>query len=512
MAVWVEEGSRGLAHVAMDDFPTVADAIFEIADNPLDYRRGRKLEIDIWINKEDGQIIVEDRGGEGMDSEGVADWLKWGTGHPHVAGDIGRYHKGGKAACGYLADSVEILTRRSGQSEIWQFLDSHWKSRTEWATYGEPAPYTGPIPDHLRRLPAGTGFTRLVLTDLEDRRYNLDRLRWVIGSTYRKLIVDGAVVFRLNGKPVAPLALPESTAFKRRQLNIKLPSGRTIRGWVARLDRDAIKSGPHRIQGGMRLLYQGRLITDGQYFGHHAEGKGLLQSLVGEVELNHVPPLSNKTGFKQGLPEWEEAHQALHDYLAPIIAEFRRAADEQPVSREERKRVAHVQRQLAQALKELKSNPGAGAGRQNIDAGSAGRRPPGSGDGNGPDQRSDQATRRNRARTEAPPDAVGTLHRLRSRLRHGADVPPIEIQRLDPTLRSEALRAGDTIRKIIINGAYPLYRELRGHEAYLAETALLELLLPADEEKIHAQEYIGQVNECLVAWSRVADTAADEAA
>ena len=59
MAVWIEEGSRGLAHVAMDDFPTVADALFEIADNPLDYRRGRHLNIDISIDKEHGLIGVQ---------------------------------------------------------------------------------------------------------------------------------------------------------------------------------------------------------------------------------------------------------------------------------------------------------------------------------------------------------------------------------------------------------------------------------------------------------------------
>lgn len=50
VAAWKEEGSRGLAHVAMEDFPTVADAIFEIADNPLDYRRGRPLVIEITID------------------------------------------------------------------------------------------------------------------------------------------------------------------------------------------------------------------------------------------------------------------------------------------------------------------------------------------------------------------------------------------------------------------------------------------------------------------------------
>jgi hypothetical protein len=65
MANWVEQGSRGLAHVAMDDFPTVADALFEIADNPLDYRHGRHLDINISIHKERDLIVIEDTGGKG---------------------------------------------------------------------------------------------------------------------------------------------------------------------------------------------------------------------------------------------------------------------------------------------------------------------------------------------------------------------------------------------------------------------------------------------------------------
>jgi hypothetical protein len=504
MATWIEQGSRGLAHVAMEDFPTVADAIFELADNPLDYRRGRMLAIDISINKDRGRIVVEDRGGEGMDAEGVADWLKWGTGHPHEAGDIGAYHKGGKAACGYLADSVEILTRRAGTSEVWRFVDEHWKRRTEWAHFGEPDPWTGDVPAHLRNVPTEVGFTRIVLTDLEDRRYNIDKLRWMIGSTYRRLIAESAVRFSLNGEPVEALVLPESTAFKRRDEVTTLPSGRRIRWWVARLDRDAVKAGTHRIHGGMRLLYQKRLISEGEFFGHHAEGKGLLQSIIGEVEMNHVPPLSNKTAFKQGTPEWEEVAEAMHQELAPIISEFRRAADEMPVSREERKKANAVRRQLSVALRELASRPGgADGGGEGREPHHGGRRPPRPRDTRKDPTRNRAASER-QPRTEAPADAVGVLLRLRRRLRRSQDVPPIEIRALEPSLRSEVIRSADEITAIVINKAYPLYVELNGNEAYLAETALLELLMPAEGEKTPVAEYIGQVNAALFAWAQVA--------
>lgn len=501
VAAWKEEGSRGLAHVAMGDFPTVADAIFEIADNPLDYRHGRPLVIEITIDKDGDRIVVEDRGGEGMDSDGIADWLRWGTGHPHAAGDIGKYHKGGKAACGYLGQSIEILTRRAGQTDVWRLVDTRWKDRPDWADFGEPTPYPGPIPRHLSALPREVGFTRMAITNLEERRYNVADLKWMLGNTYRRLIAEKAVTFLLNGEEVEPLELPLSTAFKERREVVTTQSGRRIKVWIGRLDRDAVKSGPHRIQGGVRMLFQRRLIGEGEYFGHHAEGKGLLASLIGEAEMNHLEPLSNKTGFKRGTLAWDEAEEAMRAYLAPIIADFRRAAEEHPVTREERKRAALVRRQLATALSQLATGNSAGGSGASRD----GRRRPEKGGEEAERADTGRTRRPPTPRTEAPDDAVGALQRLRKRLRPGEHVPPIELADLDPSMRSEAIHADGAIVKIVVNRQFPMYRLLGGREAYIAETALMELLMPSETERTLAPAYVAQVNQCIDAWARIAE-------
>jgi hypothetical protein len=513
VATWIEQGSRGLAHAVMGDFPTFADALFEVVDNPLDYRRGRHLEIDITIQKDHDFIAVEDRGGEGMDDDGVADWLKWGTGHPHVDSDIGQYHKGGKAACGYLADSIVILTRRAGTKEVWRFEDLHWKSRTEWAIYPDPEPYSGPIPEHLAKLPIEQGFTRLELSGLEDRRYNVEKLRWLIGNTYRRLINDRHLTIRLNTKVVEAQKLPMSSAFAPRSDEVRLASGRKVRVWVGRLERDALKDGVNRVQGGVRLLYQGRLIAEGEYFGNNLGGQGQLASLIGEADLNHVPPLSNKTGFKQSTPEWEEVDAALHDWLAPIITEFRRAAEAQPVTREERKRAAQVQRQLTEAFRQLRTEPGSGPDRSEDESAQGGRRPPRRKRDHAAGPLLGGTNRSPTPKTEAPADAVGVLERLARRLKRGNEAPPIELTDLDPSVRSEALRRGDTVVKVLINRLFPVYAELRGHEAYLAETALIELLKPTVDERIPVGEFINDLNRALDAWWKVSqDAAHDEAA
>jgi hypothetical protein len=498
VTTWRETSSRKMAHVLMNDFPTAADAFFEIIDNPLDYRHGREIEIDVQANKDADSVSVEDRGGEGMDAEGIADWLQWGSGHPHSGDDIGRYHKGGKAACGYLADSVRIVTRRSGQSDVWMFQDLRWKTREDWADFGVPEPYTKDLPDHLTALPAGLGFTRIELSNLvTDHRWNLDRLRWRIGNTYRALISKGGLTIRLNGVVIPPLDLPLSSAFKERHIDVTLPSKHRVRGWVGRLDRDATRPGQNRIPGGIRCLYQNRLITEGEYFGHHAEGKGLLASLIGEIELNFVAPLSNKTDFQRGTAIWEEVERAMYDWLAPIIAEFRRAAESQPVTLEERKRVNAVRRQLEEALRAF-----ADAYTGEAEGATLGRRPPtprtSAVERPTIDGESPRSTPQ--PRTPAPEGAVGTLRRLRGRIGPKGEVPPIVLKDLDPGVRSEADEADGRVIKVVINRAYPMYRDLKEQEAYIAETALLELLQPRSGEVLPIKQFLYQVNDCLGYW------------
>jgi hypothetical protein len=493
----------------MEDFPTAADAFFELVDNPIDYRRGRRLSVSIEVNKEADRVVVQDIQGEGMDAEGVADWLGWGTGHPHGGSDIGRFHKGGKAACGYLADSIRIFTRRAGQSAVWMFEDTNWKTRTDWKDYGEAIPYQGRIPRELVDVSPTAGFTRLELSNLEkNRRYDIARLKWKLSSTYRKLLEEGALTITLNGDPIRPLRLPLSSAFKRRELDVRLSSGRRIRGWVGRLDRDALQTS-YRLQGGIRCLFQGRMITEGQYFGHVAEGKGLLASLTGEIELSHLRPLSNKVGFQTDSDDWLEVEQAMYQSLKPVIAEFRHASDVQPVTREERKKVSQVRRQLAEALKDLTS--GRDPGEKAAVGVDGGRKPPQPRNVVTPAPMiidSGQIRAAPQPRTPAPPNSVGVLKRLRRSLGAGNDMPPIELVEVDESVRSSSDRRDGRVTHIRINKKYCLYQDLEGMEGYLAETALFELLSPDEGEQRSVAEFLAEVGQCLHAWHKVANAEA----
>ena len=233
MVIWTEEISRGLAHSAMDGFPTFADAAAELIDNPIDFRYGRRLAIRVTVDKPKEIMVFEDFGGEGMDAEGIADWLKWGTGRAHKKGDISLYRQGGKAACGYLADSLMLYAKRAGSEDIWKLEDSDWRARAEAMDWGKPNPVSDNrgLPASVANCPKEQGIVRIELRRLRPNYMNIEQLKWRLSSTYRKLIESGDVTIRVNDDAVRPLELPLSPAFSKREINLKTVSGHRIRGW-----------------------------------------------------------------------------------------------------------------------------------------------------------------------------------------------------------------------------------------------------------------------------------------
>jgi len=515
MVEWREEISRGLAHSAMDSFPTFADAAAELIDNPIDFRHGRKLTVRVTVDKPKDLMVFEDFGGEGMDAEGIADRLKWGTGRPHQKGDISIYRQGGKAACGYLADSLVLYAKRAGSDDVWKFEDSDWRGRTDARDWGEPSPVADKraLPASVANCPKGQGIVRIELRRLRSNYMNVEKLKWRLSSTYLRLIEAGDVVIWLGKDKVEPLELPLSSAFTRREVNLKTSAGHRIRGWVGRLDRDAlvIPKGKFHVKAGLRCCYAKRLIADGQAFGHNLEGKGLLASLIGEVDLDFVRPIPNKTDFSRSSPEWAEAEHALFEFLAPIVAELRQAGEKRPIAREEKKLLSKVCEDLGEALRRLNADPlgesgdgGAASGRGKDDVGRGGRRSP---TPRGGHRIPHQGGSRGPTQEPTPPPevAVGILVRKLAKITGGSTKPPAVLESLDPSVRSQ-WRPDPGSPKIVVNVEYPLYKEFQGSEPYLAETVVMQLAQPLQEGEVKTlEEFLAEVDNMLRAWAEVKD-------
>jgi len=232
------------ALIALAQYQSVTQALAEIIDNPFDYRNNRFLTVEVRMDKTRGLLQILDFGGAGMDGEGLADWIQWGTGHKHSPQDIGQWHVGGKLAAIYLAESLEIVSRRSGDSKIFRFYDPHWGSRTTLYE-GKPDQLTkSQLSGYLEiaKLPDGIGFTLLLLRRLKPHRYEKEILISHVANTYRSLIVNNACQIIIDGTEVTPVVLPELTVANPIVISTtKLDGGVTVKGRIWVMDRDRLE-------------------------------------------------------------------------------------------------------------------------------------------------------------------------------------------------------------------------------------------------------------------------------
>lgn len=492
-----------------NNYPNMTDALMEIIDNPFDYRRGRQIGVHVSVDKKSsrrGQISVLDVGGEGMDDRGLQEWIHWGTGRLHASTDIGQYHVGGKLASIYLGKSLEILCRKSGSPKIYRFHDPEWGSRKESRQFDiEELDLASATwrDDRLSHLPKDCGFTLVRIENLENHRYEKALLLERLASTYRNLIKSGASVITLDGKPVDPLEIPESARHADKTIVIprtKLASGVFVEGSIWVMDRDQIPHGRGvSLKAGIRTLFNGRLITQGEEFGHNLAGKGSLQRLIGEISVTGLNPTADKSKWLTSNPNWSLLGDFVREKMSPLVSYLNRLSESTPVPRALRKRAEAVRRDLAMAFKRLERAAGSPMGLLGESDNPGGRRPAEPSDnprrtaqhggGSEPGQ-----TVRNR--TPAPDDAVGSLLR-----KTGGNIPKIDYEHLGQGKRSQWGKPGETI---VVNTDYPLFEA--ESDQYLVETICLHLL-NEDESFKNApiSATLEQIDRIVWAWADVVE-------
>ena len=505
MTTQIEESIGRPAILALaNNYPNMTDALMEIIDNPFDYRRGRKLTVHVSVDKKRGQISVLDIGGEGMDDEGLKDWIQWGTGHSHTADHIGQYHVGGKLASVYLGESLEIICRRAGSSNIYQLHDPNWGSRTTASVLpvkqldGASASWRHSC---LSDIPSDSGFTLVKLDGLANHRYERALLLEHLASTYRELISTGACIITLDGETVEPLVVPESATHANKTVVIPkmtLAPDVSVKGRIWVMDRDRI---PNRrgvsIKAGIRTLFNGRLITQGEEFGHNLGGKGSLQRLMGEIYIDGLKPTADKSKWLTSDPNWEVLSTFMRDKMQPLVVFLNNLSESTPVPRAQRKRTEAVRRDLAEAFKQLERGAGNPLGQLGEITNHGGRKPPEPRNGTSPTKNPKGGKQREvRNRTGPPPNSVGNLLR-----RMGGDIPKIDYE---PLGQGERSLWGEQGVRMVVNTSYPLYDE--NSDKYLVETICLHLL-KEDESFRNAAvaETLAQVDRIVWAWGEVVD-------
>ena len=504
---WREEVSRGTALALMSNFTSVADALQELVDNAIDFRWGQDLSVVIEHSKTRDQAVVESSGGRGMGAADIQEWLNWGAGATHAETDIGRYHQGGKAACGFLASQIRLYAKRRDEEDVWLLSDRDWGTRSEPMTFGEPRPLpASDYPITMTQLPMGRGHVRIELSHLsKSRRWNLEDLRHSLGSTYKTLLEQGQLSITVNGDEVAPLELPLSTAVDVTHLDVKLRSGRGASGWAGRLMRPRMT---RSVRSGLRLLFNGRLIKDGEWFGYNWEGKGALNSLIGELHMSGFEPVLNKTDFRdRGDNAWHVLSAEVVKQLGPLIAELRRAGEESRVTKRERESVREVAEELQRMLGSIREAPppegGSSGAEEGKRPGPSGREGPHPADNGRHPNPTGHTRESGQARTQPPASPVGSLDRLLNQLVGGDRLLQLRVKSWDSSERASWQQEGKSW-VLAINKNFPLYQLLSGSKPYLAETALMELCASAGQGT-DLRGYVDQVNFLLGRWARVVE-------
>lgn len=474
---------RSAVLAAASNYQSVSEALLELVDNAFDKRRGRFLNIDIRVDRSRDYLEVMDYGGEGMNADSLQEWIRWGEGQEHSASDIGQYRIGGKLAAVYLAEDLEITCRKSGEDEIWRFHDRHWGSRT---TALDASPIVLIRPSSIRwsgEMPREkVGFTRVILRGLKDHRYEIGILQQRLATTYKALIAGNMCRIRIGGAEVEAWEVPWSSSIPIREIGPqRISQGVSISGRVGAIDRDRLPQARGiRIEAGIRTEFNGRMITEGEQFGHTLSGKGNLQRTYGEILISGggLKPNQLKNGWPRDSREWRAIHDYVHEEMQSIVATLNRISESQPVTRDERKRANNAGRRLADALKRLQilssnryQNP---LNAYGMALGEGGRRPPSQRERQAPVQKEQKEPRqRNPVQnpTEPPEDAVGRLIRNVNRM------PRVDYDQLgDQTPRTQWRDEDDGTRTIVINKDYPLYESLGVNEDYVFESLVSHLV------------------------------------
>lgn len=499
-----EQLSPTLKKALFRNFSNAHEALLEIIDNSVSQRwQGRPLRINIDLVKKTGhfwdknqyKLVIKDSGGRGMDLQDLKFFFNWGGERKRESHDIGEFGQGGKAAIGFLGSACEIKTSKDGDATVYHIIDEDlWD-------FGAEKEYPVMTSSTTNR----EGFTEIAIDNL---RFSVTpnfkkKLKSKIINTYKQLIENGSVVIYLDREKLNPEPLPldptkrkenfkiliDSTEFrsamrshksKRKagvyRINLDEHHPPIVEGWVGRL------SPRSHIKGGMRCYYKGRLICDGEFFGHpDPRSKATVNYLIGEVSLDFVPVNTNKTNFDRSSLAWVAVEKRMYEVLEPHIKELLKQRVEEPTA-EDVENVKNAQ-QLCNKILEMMHKEEKG---QALSGEAFGQKPP---EPRGVPALSLEAkVKRNPYKPASPPpkNSVGKRKRLKQFMEW-------DIRPMGRNIRSK-IEEGQEGKVLVINNIFPGYKAAKGNEIYLLETAALQMV-DIEEDKLSKDEFLDFFDE-----------------
>lgn len=268
-------------------------AIAELIDNSIDARLGGSAEhVRVVLDFALMRIVVSDDG-HGMNLDELRNALTIAKDPEGADGRLGRFGLGMKSACSNLGKAFSIRTTRAGQETlVAEYDEERWlgKRDLDWKNF--EIGLEGPGSDHG---------TEIAVSKLNVPLYpnQMIKFRRRFGLRYGPYIRNGQVEITVNSRPCKP-SEPDLEDNTRQDINIHLPSGNVITGWMGLLRKRSIKG-----DYGLHIYNRNRLVEVYSKFGmqHHPA----TARFIGEISLDHVPVNFHKTGFLEDTNEYREA-------------------------------------------------------------------------------------------------------------------------------------------------------------------------------------------------------------
>ncbi|MDE0266266.1 MAG: ATP-binding protein [Thaumarchaeota archaeon] len=269
-------------------------AVAELVDNSIDARiEGEACRISLQMDFGRRQVTVTDDC-LGMNLPQLRDALTVAR-ETKKDGSLGRFGMGMKGACSSLGKAFSIVTSRPGPGTklVARYDEDQWlgDGSRDWTNFEiEESDKSGDWHG-----------TKITISKLKVPLYSnqLSNFRKRFAIRYGPYLRDGRARIAVNSKDCRP-AEPELEEGTRQDVDVRLPSGGRIAGWVGLLRRRSIKG-----DYGMHLYRRGRLIRAFDKFGIRSHPE--MARVVGEISIDHVPVNFHKTGFLKDSLEYEEA-------------------------------------------------------------------------------------------------------------------------------------------------------------------------------------------------------------
>ena len=268
-------------------------AIAELIDNSIDARLGDSTEhVRVVLDFALMRIIVSDDG-RGMNMDELRNALTIAKDPAEADGRLGRFGLGMKSACSNLGKTFSIRTARAGQETlVAEYDEERWlgDQDLDWKNF-----------EIGLEDPSDGHGTEITISKLNVPLYpnQMIKFRRRFGLRYGPYMRGRQVEITVNSRPCRP-SEPDLEGGTRRDVNIRLPSGNTITGWMGLLRKRSIKG-----DYGLHIYNRNRLVEAYSKFGMRRHPT--TSRFIGEISLDHVPVNFHKTGFLEDTNEYREA-------------------------------------------------------------------------------------------------------------------------------------------------------------------------------------------------------------